>query len=80
MTESVPFDKFKSNLDVMVNPPTSIDAALATENRKAVKSFVKCHFDEVAQGEYLWIPELRDVGCKLSDIANILVDQANDAS
>ncbi|OAG05030.1 uncharacterized protein CC84DRAFT_1218423 [Paraphaeosphaeria sporulosa] len=53
--------------------------ALELLDDSAVRQLLQNDFDNVAQNEYEWLHELIEVGYSRSDIATLLMEEANDA-
>ncbi|KAF4468947.1 serine threonine kinase [Fusarium albosuccineum] len=72
------FATLKSNLACLVQPPTTIRAALDMQNLRYLKRLLRKRFDTVAQDEYLWLRELEDIGYSRDEIADLLFEEARD--
>jgi tetratricopeptide (TPR) repeat protein len=79
LTNGPSFQAFKSSLQSLVNPPTTIREALSSQNIKVLQQLLKRRFEVVAKGEYSWIRELDEIGYTRDEIAELLFEQANDA-
>ncbi|OAG06554.1 uncharacterized protein CC84DRAFT_1142451 [Paraphaeosphaeria sporulosa] len=79
LTKGPSFQTFKSSLQSLVNPPTTIREALRSQNIKVLQQLLKKRFDVVAQGEYSWIRELNENGYTRDELAELLFEQFNDA-
>jgi hypothetical protein len=79
LTQGAPFDQFKVNLRRFVHPPTTLQEALAYRNLKAVRKVLVERFDFVAKDEYSWLREWDEMGYSLDEIAEFLLEDANDA-
>ncbi|KAK5010428.1 hypothetical protein LTR28_009983, partial [Elasticomyces elasticus] len=59
--------------------PTTLQEALECCDPKTVREMLMKQFDVIATGEYLWLRELDDVGYTRDEIAELLLEEANDA-
>jgi hypothetical protein len=65
--------------EILENASTSISQALKYYDSSRLLKLLEHDFDRVAQDEYSWLHELVDVGYGCSDIADLLLEEANDA-
>ncbi|PWI63949.1 hypothetical protein PCL_02262, partial [Purpureocillium lilacinum] len=79
VTTGASFQAFRSNLACFIHPPTTIPAALGTGNFRALRRLVRRQFAELAQGEYAWLQELKDLGYSPDEIAEILFEEDTDS-
>ena len=79
LTQGVSFNQFKGSLRRFVYPPTTIQEALADRNFKAVRKVLRERFDLIAEGEYSWLREWDEMGCSRDEIAEFLLEDANDS-
>ncbi|KAK4206185.1 hypothetical protein QBC37DRAFT_381340 [Rhypophila decipiens] len=79
LTSGPAFETFKSNIHYFINPPTTIQEALAAKNIDILRQLLKRRFNLVACAEYSWLHELHDIGYTSDEIADLLFEQANDA-
>ncbi|KAL3474771.1 hypothetical protein BJX99DRAFT_260030, partial [Aspergillus californicus] len=79
LSKGTSFEAFRSNLNHLINPPTTIKEALERGDIKTLRQFLRKRFDFVAQGDYSWMRELDNLGYTTDDIADLLFEQANDA-
>lgn len=66
-------------IETSANRPKDLAQALEHRVFTTVRELLEFEFDEVAQGEYEWLHELIDVGYDPSDIAELLIKEAEDA-
>ena len=78
-TEGPAFEAFKSGLRSFLNPPRTVEEAVATNSPVVIRRFIRRNFDEMVTGDYPWVKELRDIGLTDDEIARILLNQAVDA-
>ncbi|CAF3544215.1 unnamed protein product [Fusarium graminearum] len=79
ITNSPPFEAFKSNIHYFVNPPTTIKEAIGSKRIKALKQLLRTRFDLLATGEYSWLQELNDMGLNHDEMADLLFQQVTDS-
>ncbi|KAI8930723.1 hypothetical protein NX059_012332 [Plenodomus lindquistii] len=79
LTKGPSFRSFKTSLQSLVDPPTTIEEALISQDIKVLQQLLKKRFEVVAQGEYSWVRELDEIGYTRDEIAELLFEQANDA-
>ncbi|KAF3492136.1 uncharacterized protein GIQ15_01653 [Arthroderma uncinatum] len=79
LTNSSSFAVLKLNVRLLINPPTSIEAALQSGNIRPLRKLLVKHFNNVATDEYSWIKDLDEAGYSRDEIADILFQDANDA-
>jgi hypothetical protein len=58
---------------------TTLQKALDCHNPEAVRNILMNRFDYIATGEYSWLRELDEVGYTRDEIAELLLEDANDA-
>lgn len=54
-----------------------LKAALSSSDRSQVELFLRDRFDEVAQGDYIWLLDLQETGSEVSDMARILLEASH---
>jgi tetratricopeptide (TPR) repeat protein len=79
LTKGPSFRSFKTSLQALVDPRTTIKEALSSQDINMLQQLLKERFEVVAKGEYSWIRELDEIGCTRDEIAELLFEQANDA-
>lgn len=57
--------------------PGVLNSILRLENVEVLRGVLIRHFESVAQGEYRWLEELKDLGYNYYDIAELLLDEAS---
>ncbi|RDW62019.1 hypothetical protein BP6252_11452 [Coleophoma cylindrospora] len=73
------FEEYKRNLRYFLHPPSDLHEALDSRNIHAIQRVLDNDFHGAAQGEYVWLGELRNRQCSNKDIARLLVEQLEDA-
>ncbi|RDW67007.1 hypothetical protein BP5796_09756 [Coleophoma crateriformis] len=73
------FEEYKRNLRYFLHPPSDLHEALDSRNVHAIQRVLDNDFHGAAQGEYVWLGELRNRQCSNKDIARLLVEQLEDA-
>ncbi|EPS35817.1 hypothetical protein H072_10787 [Dactylellina haptotyla CBS 200.50] len=73
------FKDFKSNLYIIVNPPNTIHEAIKSRISGAIERLLTKRFDTVGVGEFEWLIELKEAGYSMGEIANVLLEDANDS-
>ncbi|KAK5989701.1 hypothetical protein PT974_07957 [Cladobotryum mycophilum] len=59
--------------------PNSMKEALAHRNVDALTIFLEKRFSQVANGDYAWIAELKEVGYAYAEIAQLLYERTHDS-
>ncbi|KAI1855214.1 hypothetical protein JX266_000079 [Neoarthrinium moseri] len=74
------FLEFKSNIRYWINPPSTIQKALLTGSKQVLSRYLQKDFDDVlADSDYHWVQELKEIGCTPDEIADILLEQSRDS-
>lgn len=79
ITTGTPYQTFASNLECLTHPPTTLDAALALRNIRALRRLLRKQFNNVAQGRYAWLHDLEELGHTRDEIADILLEEVSDS-
>jgi hypothetical protein len=79
LTKGVPFHQFKTDLHRFIHPPTTLKEAISYSDPKFLQKFLEKHFDVVVKDEYSWLRELSDVGYTREEMAELLLEDVNDA-
>lgn len=74
-----PFIQFRADLRQFIHPPTTLAAALDASNTKLVRRMVVNDFELHANGEFLWLQDLKDTGFNNHEIADVLIEELIDA-
>ncbi|KAK6538266.1 hypothetical protein TWF694_011145 [Orbilia ellipsospora] len=77
--ESKAFELFKSDLSARVNPATTVEAALKTKSPLVLTRLLATNTDETTLGNYAWVTELIEAGYSIHEIAEILLQDANES-
>ncbi len=72
-------ESFKINLACFIDPPKTISAALGMGNLLALRRLLWGSFNEVSQGEYSRLRELKLMGCRPAEIAELLLEGSSDS-
>ncbi|KAF7524554.1 hypothetical protein G7054_g11381 [Neopestalotiopsis clavispora] len=65
--------------EAAVEIPMSIGEALETAKSEVVEQLLTEHFNQITQGGYEWLHELKDIGYSFADIADLLLAQKSDS-
>lgn len=79
LTKGSSYEDLKSNLNLLVHPPTSIPDAIQLGGVRSLRKLLEKRFNEIAIGEYAWINELREAGYSYYEIADLLYQDETDA-
>ncbi|GFF61692.1 putative Pfs, NB-ARC and TPR domain protein (JCVI) [Aspergillus udagawae] len=77
-TKGRPFEAFKSSFANFLNPPLTIEEAVASGNIEIIRELLKKRSHLLAAGEYSWLHELDEIGYTPNDIADVLLEQARE--
>jgi ankyrin repeat protein len=67
----------KKKFTISNNGSTLLDTVLADGRKNVVECLLAYHFDSVAQENFNWLLDLRDIGFKAADITSLLLKTAN---
>ncbi|PQE18247.1 C2H2 finger domain-containing protein [Rutstroemia sp. NJR-2017a BBW] len=74
-----PFERFKKHLRWFIHPPKTLSEAVECAEAGLISKLVTETFDSVAREEYFWLHELLEIGYTKEEIAELLIEKAQDA-
>ncbi|KAI9740892.1 MAG: hypothetical protein M1818_004497 [Claussenomyces sp. TS43310] len=78
VSETLAARQMKFDIEPEASPAT-LTTALYSENLDQIHQILTTHFHLVAIDEYVWLRELREMGCSYRSMAEILFDEARDS-
>lgn len=79
LTQKTSFKTLKDSLYCLLARNSTIESVLRYKNVEMIRHLLKTRFEQVAQGQYEWLDELKKVGYEPDEIAELLFEQAFDA-
>jgi hypothetical protein len=79
LTSGPSYELLKSNIYLLIHPPTSIPDAIQLGCVRSLWKLLEKQFNKVAIGEYAWIKELSEAGYSYYEIADLVCQDEIDA-
>lgn len=79
LTSGEPYMQFKASLRYLADGPTTISQALDCRSHSVLRKLLEKDFDNATSDEFQWLRELDEVGYSRNEMADMLLEEENDA-